>query len=394
MHHINIDLETFSSVNIGKSGLYKYVQPPDFQILLFGYSIDGAPVKVLDLTNGARLLDNMRGILIDSGYIKHAYNASFEWYCLSKYFQFNRPEDWLPQWRDTMLHSLYCGYPASLAASGAALGLPDDKRKLTAGKALIRTFCVPCTPTARNGNRTRTLPHHEPDKWKLFKEYNAQDVVTEQEIERRLSPFPVPDDVQRQWEADLRMNARGVAVDLDMIAGALDCSGTVTEALTEEAVKLTGLNNPNSVAQLKEWLELSSEGEVTVEKLNKETVSGLLDGSLTGRELPDDDTRRVLEIRQELAKTSVKKYTAMTEAVCSDGRVRGLLQFYGANRTGRWAGRLVQVQNLPRTYIGALELARELVKARKIDNLKKCWFYNKCCGANFAKKVEHIRKLL
>jgi DNA polymerase len=267
--------------------------------------------------------------LFDPNFIKHAYNASFEWYCLSKHFQLAEPCAWLSQWRDTMLHGLYCGYTAGLDATGKALGLPEDKRKLATGKALIRTFCVPCKPTARNGNRTRTLPNHEPEKWELFKQYNAQDVVTEQEIERRLSPFPVPPEVQHQWETDLRINSRGVAVDLDLIHGAISCSDIVTEALTGEAVQLTGLDNPNSVAQLKGWLEKETEEEI--QSLNKETVSTLL-----GKDLDNEKARRVLEIRRELGKTSVKKYTAMVDAVCDDNRVRGLLQFYGANRTGRW----------------------------------------------------------
>lgn len=363
-HHLNVDLETFSSVPISKAGLYRYVQAPDFQILLFGYSIDGAPAQVIDMARGEKIPVQIQLLLASPDCIKHAYNAAFEWYCLSKWR--NAPElgrnNWLHQWRDTQLHSLYCGYPASLDAAGKALGLPDDKKKLTTGKALIRTFCVPRKPTDRDP-RTCIRPTDEPEKWELFKTYNAGDVTAEQEIERRLSPFPVPDDVQRQWETDLRMNARGVAVDLDMIAGALDCSDTVTSALTDEAVQLTGIDNPNSRDQLKGWLETET-GE-GIEKLDKETVSTML-----GSDLDDGKARRMLEIRQELAKTSVKKYTAMKQAVCDDGRVRGLLQFYGANRTGRWAGRLVQVQNLPRTYIGALELARGLVKARKVVNLR------------------------
>lgn len=366
MHHLNIDLETFSSVDIGKSGLYKYVQAPDFQILLFGYSFDGAPPVVIDLACGEKIPGELLRALNDPNVIKHAYNAAFEWYCLScsrNHLICGDPFDNLSQWRDTMLHALYCGYPASLDAVGKALGLPEDKRKLSTGKALIRTFCVPCKPTVRNGNRTRTLPHHEPEKWELFKQYNAQDVVTEQEIERRLAPFPVPEEIQRQWEMDLRINARGVAVDLDLIAGAIDCSENITTALINEAVNLTGLDNPNSVSQLKTWLEAETGEEI--ETLNKDTVSAMLE-----RDLDNDKVQRVLEIRRELAKTSVKKYTAMTEAVCSDGRIRGLLQFYGANRTGRWAGRLVQVQNLPRTYINALPLARDLVKARKVEELK------------------------
>ncbi|TGJ75503.1 DNA polymerase [Caproiciproducens galactitolivorans] len=368
IHHLNIDLETFSSVPIAKAGLYKYVQSPDFQILLLGYSIDGAPPIVVDLASGEKIPGELLRALNDPNVIKHAYNAAFEWYCLTSCKNnliTGNPIDSLPSWRDTMLHALYCGYPASLDVAGKALGLPEDKRKLATGKALIRTFCVPCKPTARNGNRTRTLPQHEPEKWELFKEYNRQDVITEQEIERRLSPFPVPPEVQHQWETDLRINSRGVAVDLDLIHGALECSDTVTVALAKEAVQLTGLDNPNSVAQLSRWLTKETGEEVA--DLRKDTVAAML-----GSNLNSDDARRVLEIRQELSKTSVKKYTAMTDAVCDDGRVRGLLQFYGANRTGRWAGRIIQPQNLPQTHIngGMLDLARDLVKDQKIESLK------------------------
>ena len=367
-HHLNIDLETFSSVDIKKSGMYKYVQSPDFEILLFAYSLDGAPVQVVDFTKGELIPKEIMRHLYHTDTIKHAYNAAFEWYCLERAFSSNPNwpcTTWLSQWRDTMLHGLYCGYTAGLGATGTALGLPEDKRKLATGKALIKLFCTPTTPTARNGGRTRTLPHHEPEKWELFKEYNRQDVITEQEIQRRLSPFPVPDFVQKQWETDLRINARGVAVDLDLIYGALECSEAITDTLTQEAVQLTGLDNPNSVPQLSGWLTKETGTQVT--DLRKDTVKTMLEG-----EIPNNTVRRALEIRQELSKTSVKKYTAMTEAVCEDGRVRGLLQYYGANRTGRWAGRIIQPQNLPRTYLHGdmLDLARELVKGRKIDHLQ------------------------
>ena len=233
------------------------------------------------------------------------------------------------------------------------------------GKALIRYFCVPCKPTKSNGGRTRNLPHHDPDKWRLFKEYNAQDVVTEMEIAKRLSAFPVPDMIQKQWETDLRINARGVAVDMEFTAGALEIGAAVTEELTEEAVKISGLDNPNSVKQLVKWLDTETAEGVSVETLRKETVTDLL--AMGGH---SDDVQRMLEIRQELGKTSTKKYDAIEMCVCSDERVRGLLQFYGANRTGRWAGRLVQVQNLPRTYIEHLDTARRFVKDCKKDHLR------------------------
>ncbi|MFZ5975221.1 MAG: DNA polymerase [Bacillota bacterium] len=361
MQHLSIDIETFSSVDIRKAGLYKYVQSPDFQLLLFAYSFDGATVQVIDLAQGGQIPDNVLQALTDSNVLKHAYNAPFEWYCLSKHFNIAHPEDWLPQWRCTMMHALYCGYPAGLAATGEALGLPLEKRKLSTGTSLIRTFCVPCTPTKTNGNRTRTLPHHEPEKWNLFKEYCAQDVVTEMEIARRLAPYQVPDSEQWLWELDQRINARGVRVDRELVDGALYCSGTITQELTAEAVALSGLDNPNSVAQLTKWL--ADEGE-EVEDLRKETVKTMV------KTTDNERIKRMLEIRQELSKTSVKKYVAMQEAVGDDSRVRGLLQFYGANRTGRWAGRLVQVQNLPRNYLKTLGLARDCVRQRKLNHLR------------------------
>ena len=370
MHHLSIDIETFSSVNIGKSGLYKYVQSPDFQILLFGYSLDRAPVQVVDLTQpGVYLPQEVVRWMFDPDCIKHAYNAAFEWYCLSKLFNLKSdysPEKWLPQWHCTMLHGLYCGYTAGLDATGKALGLPADKQKLATGKALIKYFCSPCAPTKSNGNRTRNLPRHDPDKWELFKVYNGQDVVTEMEIEHRLSNFPVSPEVQKQWELDQIINARGVAADLDLVDGALWCGDTVRQQRTEEAVKLSGLDNPNSVAQLTKWLEEETGEELT--DLRKDTVTDLLK-----KGVPSDAATRMLEIRQELGKTSTKKYNALEDCVCADGRVRGLLQFYGANRTGREAGRLVQVQNLPRTYLKALPLARQLVKERNLDGLRLCY---------------------
>lgn len=357
MRHLSIDIETFSSVDIKKSGLYKYVQSPDFQILLFAYSFGDRPVQIVDFALGEELPLNVHAALRSPEVLKHAYNAPFEWYCLNKFFL--SP---LEQWRDTMLHGLYCGYTAGLAATAVALGLPEDKRKMGVGMSLIRTFCVPTKPTAKNGQRTRTLPHHEPEKWQLFKEYCKQDVVTEMEIERRLSSFPVPDQEQRLWELDQQINAYGVQVDTDLIEGALHCSEVVTAELMDEAVKLSGLDNPKSVQQLTKWL--TEETGEEIHNLQKGTVKQLI-------ETTDNDTaRRMLEIRQELSKTSVKKYTAMHEAVCADGRVRGLLQFYGANRTGRWAGRLVQVQNLPRNYLETLSHARNCVKCKKVDALK------------------------
>lgn len=360
MHRLNIDLETYSSVDIKKAGAQAYIRSPDFEILLFCYSIDGAEPVVIDLACGEKIPFYVIEAIYSPDYTKHAYNAPFEWGCLSRYFGFKLPPS---QWRDTMLHGLYCGYTAGLAATGQALGLAEDKQKSNTGKALIRYFCVPCKPTKTNGFRTRNLPHHDPERWKLFKEYNKQDVVAEMEIDNKLSAFPVPDFVQKQWETDLLINDRGVAVDMDFVHGALELGETVVTTLTEEAVQLSGLYNPNSVKQLARWLEQETGEEVV--NLRKETVSQLL-----GRETNSDTVNRMLAIRQELGKTSTKKYDAIQACVCPDGRVRGLLQYYGANRTGRWAGRLVQVQNLPRTYTEPLNLARQLVKARNLDGIK------------------------
>lgn len=359
MIHLSIDLETYSDVNLKKAGLYRYVQSPAFEILLFAYSFDGAPTQVIDMAQGEKIPLEVIHALTDPQCLKHAYNAAFEWYCLSKYMGAQLPPS---QWRDTMLHGLYAGYTAGLDATGRALGIPEDKQKLATGKALIRYFCVPCKPTKSNGGRTRNYPHHDPEKWELFKTYNGQDVVAEMEIERRLSVFPVPDFVQKQWETDLLINARGVAVDMDFCEGALELGETIRAQLTDEAVQLSGLQNPNSVKQLARWLSAETGDDIT--SLRKETIKELL-----GRDNADH-VQRMLEIRQELGKTSTKKYDAIEAAVCDDGRVRGLLQFYGANRTGRWAGRLVQVQNLPRTYTEPLEFARELVKGRKLDALR------------------------
>lgn len=357
MRHLSVDIETFSSVDLKKSGPYKYVQSPDFQILLFAYSFDGEPVRVIDLAQGELVPMEIVEALQDPAIIKHAYNASFEWYSLNKFFY--SP---LEQWRCTMMHGLYCGYTAGLGPTGEAMGIAQDKRKLGTGSALIRTFCLPCKPTQSNGMRTRTLPHHEPQKWQLFKEYCAGDVVAEMEILRRLSAFPVPEQEQRLWELDQRINARGLACDLRMVEGALAIDEQVTEELKKEAVELTGLDNPKSVQQLTKWL--TEETGEEVDNLQKGTVSKLIN------KLDEGKAKRVLEIRQELAKTSTKKYVAMREAACSDGRVRGLLQFYGANRTGRWAGRLVQIQNLPRNYLTTLEYARQLVIERNVNMLK------------------------
>lgn len=359
-HQLSIDLETYSSVDIKKCGSWKYIESPDFEILLVAYSLDGMPVVCVDLASGEKLPDWFVPALRNPNCVKRAYNATFEWGCLNKVYGGMVPS----QWRCTMFHGLYCGYTAGLDATGKALGLPADKQKSATGKALIRYFCVPCAPTKVNGGRVRNHPHHDPEKWKLFKDYNIQDVVTEMEIEKRLSAFPVPDWVQHQWEVDLMINARGVAVDMELVEGALRIGAEVKADFMQEAIELSGIRNPNSVKQLAEWLNKEIEGE-EIKSLNKATVSRLL-----AKEGNSDHVQRMLEIRQELSKTSTKKYDAIEACACADRRVRGLLQFYGANRTGRWAGRLVQVQNLPRTYTKEIELARELVEQQNTQALR------------------------
>lgn len=360
MKRISIDLETFSSVDIKKAGAYAYVRSPDFQILLCSYSIDGAPVQLLDFSENGfdEAMALLLPVFLSPNVEKCAYNATFEWLCLSRYYGRTLP---ISSWCCTMHHGLYVGYPGGLSAIGEAMGLPQDKRKLSTGLSLIRKFCVPRKPT-KTDPRTRILPHHEPEKWQLFREYNKQDVVTEMEIKNRLEPYPIPDNEMELWRLDLQMNSAGIAVDKELVEGALWVSKVAMEELTKEAVELTGLENPKSVSQLIKWLE-EEIGE-NVDNLQKDTVAEML-GTLE-----NEKACRVLEIRRELSKTSVKKYDAMQSAVCEDGRVRGLLQFYGANRTGRWAGRLVQVQNLPRNYMDSLELARELVKKKDIDALR------------------------
>ena len=360
-HHLSIDIETRSSVDIGKAGLYKYAQSPDFRVLLFAYQIDTLPVGIVDLACGETVPGRILRMLGDPGVVKHAYNAAFEWYCLNR-AGYKTP---LEQWRCTMVHGLYCGYTAGLDATGKAIGLPQDKQKLSVGKALIRYFCVPCKPTRSNGNRTWNQPHHAPKKWELFKEYCKQDVVTEHEILKRLNQFPMPEAEQYQWRLDVIMNAYGVRVDTGLIEGALYINDISTQELTDEAVSITGLANPNSGAQLVPWLNRQC-GKAQFTDIQKATVAEALEN----RDVYPEDVQRMLEIRQQLGKTSIKKYVAMDTAKGEGDRVRGLTQYYGANRTGRWAGRLVQMQNLPRNYIKTLDYARELVKQKDYAGLR------------------------
>lgn len=357
MRTLHIDLETYSSVSI-KSGLYKYVQSPDFEILLFAYSYDYEPVSIIDCAQGEQIPAQILYDLNDPNVKKVAHNAAFEIYCLSKFY--TTP---IYQWHCTMIHSLYCGFPASLDAVGKAMGFAEDKRKMGVGKSLIRYFCIPCAPSRTNGGRTRNLPKHDIAKWNLFKEYCRQDVVTEMEIHRTLESHPLPAQEHQNWVLDQIINQSGVAMDTDMIDGALAIHDQIKDELTGRAKDITGLDNPNSVAQLKNWIQDNSDLEL--DNLNKSTVAEVL-ADKNEKEM----IKEVLRIRKELGKTSVKKYEAMKNCLCSDGRIRGLLQFYGANRTGRFAGRLVQVQNLPRNYIENLDTARELVKRGQVESIR------------------------
>lgn len=353
---MSIDIETYSSISIRDAGLYKYVQSGDFKVLLFAYSFDGEMPKIIDLAQGEQIPLDVQIALFSPEVIKHAYNAAFEWYCLSKHFQVRAQEKWLSQWRCTMVHGLYCGMIGGLGKVGEALGLPADKQKDRIGGSLIQKFCVP----GKNGKPVS--PAQEPEKWALFKKYCIQDVVTEMEVERRLSAFPIPDTVQAEWEQDMRVNAAGVRLDMDLAGGAVAFSDAETAGLLAQAKAVTGLSNPNSPAQLKSWIG-DNLGDVP-SSLSKAAVEELLD-----REDLPPKVRAALELRQKLGKTSVSKYKAMLDCVCPDGRIRGLLQFYGASRTGRWAGRLVQMQNLPRNYIEELDYARDLVKTGRVDEL-------------------------
>jgi len=356
MDVLNIDIETYSSIDIGKSGLYKYAQSNDFEILLFAYSLNSSEVKVIDLAQGETVPDEIIKRLSDNKTELRAYNANFEWYCLNRAgFKTN-----LEQWKCTMIHAYYAGFPGGLGKVGKALGFEEDKKKDMSGKALIRYFSVPCKATRANGGRTRNLPHHDLDKWNLFVEYNRQDVVAEMAIMNKLKSVKVPENEWEQWQMDIRMNERGIAIDTDLVDSSLWISEYWNEKLMDEARDITGLDNPNSTSQLLEWLKSQ---DVKVENLQKATVEKLIK-EVTGK------VNRVLEIRKELSKTSTKKYVAMKAALGEQNRVRGLLQFYGANRTGRWAGRLVQVQNLPRNYIQNLSGTREVVKRKDVATLE------------------------
>ena len=353
-----LDTETYSSVDLKAAGLFKYMEAPDFEVLLLPYAWDDEPVRVLDLTDPVdreELPDIIAG-LQDPDVVKVAHNSPFERNAYRRAFGFyQEPEEWV----DTMILCAMNGLPLSLEAAGAALQLPIQKRK--DGKALINYFCKPCKPTKANGGRTRNLPHHAPEKWERFKLYARDDVEVERLIHRKLERFPVTDFERRIWALDARINERGVMVDIDLAQAAVEVDAAYSTELAEELQKLTGLDNPNSVAQLKGWLE---DRGLFTESLDKEAVGDLLGQAV------DPTTRRVLQLRQLLGKTSTKKYGAMLSAACSDDRVRGLTQYYGASRTGRWAGRLVQLQNLPQNHLEAIGDVRELVRSRDLEILE------------------------
>ena len=359
MKIITVDIETYSPQDISKVGLFRYAQDPEFQVLLFGYCAeDSAAPTVLDLTlepDPRCCLYVSMPWLFEASYTKRAHNAAFEWWCLSEYMELSWEQRvlWLQQWECSMVHALYCGLPAQLGALGQVLQQPEDALKMKEGKALITYFCKPCKPTKRNGGRTRNLPQHDPAKWHLFCRYNGMDVIAERANDRKLAPWPVPESIMQQWREDVEMNARGVAVDMELVEGALACSALITEEQTAESKTLTGLANPGSRAQLLGWLHNRG---VELPGLTKEDVTHALAG-----ELPSD-VRRVLELRQQLGKTSNTKYETIAACAGPDHRVRGTLQFYGASRTGRWAGRLLQVQNLPRTYLDHQAEWRSIVK--------------------------------
>ncbi len=359
MKNLSIDLETYSSADIGKTGVYRYSESPDFEVLLFGYSVDSSPVEVVDLACGERMPAEILDALSDPAVTKWAFNASFERICLSRWL--GLPSDTYlepQQWRCSMIWSAYLGLPLSLAGVGAVLKL--EKQKLESGKDLIRYFCQPCAPTKANGGRTRNLPADAPDKWALFKSYNLRDVETEIAIQEKLSRFPVPEFVWDEYHLDQEINDRGILLDMTLVNNAIKMNALSHDELTERMRHLTALENPSSVAQMKAWLATHG---MKVESLGKKEVAAML------KDAPPDLAKALL-LRQQLAKSSVKKYQAMRNCVCADGRAHGMFMFYGANRTGRFAGRLVQLQNLPQNHMSDLEQARSLVRTGDYDALK------------------------
>ena len=366
IHTLSIDLETFSDVDLKKCGVYKYAESPDFEILLFGVSVNGGEVTVYDLASGDTVPEEIIKAFSDDSVIKWAYNASFERVCLSVWLRRNYPqyfssysieEDTVrnyldpSSWRCSLVWGAYMGLPLSLEGIGKVLKL--ENQKMAEGKALIRYFCVPCKPTKANGGRTRNLPEHDPVKWSTFIAYNKRDVETEMAIQQKLSKFPVPDFLWEEYHLDQEINDRGIQLDMVLVEQAIAIDERSREELSAKMQQLTALENPNSVQQMKEWL---TKHGLEVDSLDKKAVKELL-------KTAPPELAEVLELRRQLAKSSVKKYQAMQNAVCADGRARGMFQFYGANRSGRWAGRLIQLQNLPQNHMAHLEDARSLVRS-------------------------------
>ena len=359
MQTLSIDLETYSDQPLAKTGVYRYVESPDFEILLFAYSVDGGPVQQIDLACGEKVPSEILSALDDDKVTKWAFNANFERICLSRFLGYPTGDYLEPDsWKCSMIWAAYMGLPLSLEGAGAVLGL--EKQKLTEGKDLIKYFCQPCAPTKSNGQRTRNLPEHSPDKWLAFKRYNIRDVETEMSIQARLLKYPAPDSVWEESHLDQEINDRGVGLDMELVRQAIQMDGRSRSELTQAMKELTSLDNPNSVQQMKQWL---ANNGVETDTLGKKAVAELL-------KTAPPHLQKVLILRQQLAKSSVKKYQAMETAVCADGRARGMFQFYGANRTGRWAGRIIQMQNLPQNHLDDLSEARGLVRAGNFDALE------------------------
>ena len=359
MQTLSIDLETFSSQLLAKTGVYRYAESPDFEILLFAYSVDGGPVQQIDLACGEKIPSEVLFALEDDKVTKWAFNANFERICLSRFLGYPTGGYLEPDsWKCSMVWAAYMGLPLSLEGVGAVLGL--EKQKLTEGKDLIKYFCQPCAPTKSNGQRTRNLPEHAADKWLAFKRYNIRDVETEMSIQARLSKYPVPDSVWEEYHLDQEINDRGVGLDMKLVRQAIQMDGRSRSELTQAMKELTSLDNPNSVQQMKQWL---ADNGLETDTLGKKAVAELL-------KTAPPELQKVLTLRQQLAKSSVKKYQVMETAVCADGRARGMFQFYGANRTGRWAGRIIQMQNLPQNHLEDLSEARGLVRCGDFEALE------------------------
>lgn len=370
---LSIDIETFSDTDLNKCGVYKYAESDAFEILLFGYAANGGSVSVIDLTAGEEIPQEILAALSDPDVIKWAFNASFERVCLSNWLLKNRPEHFTgysvpgdpagafldpSSWRCSMIWSAYLGLPLSLTGAGAVLGL--EEQKLAEGKDLLKYFCVPCKPTKANGGRTRNLPHHDTENWNLFKNYNKRDVEVEMSIQKRLAKYPVPESIWEEYRLDQEINDRGIALDMDVVENAIRFDERSKSELMETMKSITNLENPNSVVQMKQWL---ADNGMETESLGKKDVARLI---------PDapDKLKKALQLRLQLAKSSVKKYQAMQNAVCKDGRAHGMFQFYGASRSGRWAGRLIQLQNLPQNHMTDLAEARELIRTGDYETME------------------------